>query len=181
MHGPRPYISFVVTARNDDHGGNLLGRMQVFVNGWIAQSRRHNLPSELIVVEWSPPADRLRLWEALSWPEDFGQCEVRFIEVPAEFHRRYAHAEALPLYQMIAKNAGIRRARGRFILATNIDILFSNELIRFFANGSLENGYLYRLDRYDVASDVPLDASVEERLKYCRDHMLRVAVAKVMI
>ena len=26
-----PYLSLVVTARNDDHGGNLLGRMQAFV------------------------------------------------------------------------------------------------------------------------------------------------------
>ena len=117
-----PYLSVVVTARNDDHGGNLLGRMQAFVNGWIAQARRFQVPSELIVVEWNPPPARPRLREALHWPEDLGPCEIRFIEVPPELHRRYAHAEALALYQMIAKNAGIRRARGRFVLATNIDI-----------------------------------------------------------
>jgi hypothetical protein len=37
-----PYLSVVVTARNDDHGGNLLGRMQVFVDAWINQAKRHN-------------------------------------------------------------------------------------------------------------------------------------------
>src|SRR6266508_1631698 len=98
-----PYLSLVVTARNDDHGGNLLGRMQAFVSGWIEQARRHQIPSELIVVEWNPPDGR------------------------------YDHAKALPLYQMIAKNVGIRRARGRFILATNIDILISSELAVFIA------------------------------------------------
>ncbi len=36
--GRGPYLSLVVTARNDDHGGNLLGRMQAFVGGWIAQA-----------------------------------------------------------------------------------------------------------------------------------------------
>ena len=39
---------------------------------------------------------------------------------------------------MIAKNVGIRRARGRFMLATNIDIIFSNELVDWLASGPLE-------------------------------------------
>ena len=42
-----PYLSLVVAARNDDHGGNLLGRMQIFVDGWLAQARRYQIPSEL--------------------------------------------------------------------------------------------------------------------------------------
>jgi hypothetical protein len=169
-----PYLSVVVTARNDDHGGNLMGRMQAFVSGWIGQARRYQIPSELIVVEWNPPPDRPRLREALDWPRDLGPCEVRFIEVPPEVHRRYAHAEALALYQMIAKNAGIRRARGRFVLATNIDILFSSELAAFFAEQRLEPGRMYRIDRHDAMSQVPIDASVEEQLAYCRTHLIRI-------
>ena len=110
--GDHPYLSLVVTARNDDHGGNLLGRMQIFVSGWIEQARRYGIPSELIIVEWNPPPDRPRLIDVLRWPEDLGPCEVRFIEVPPELHARYAHGDALPLYQMAAKNVGIRRARG---------------------------------------------------------------------
>src|SRR5262249_5366379 len=126
-----PYLSLVVTARNDDHGGNLLDRMQAFVNGWIGQARLHRIPSGLIVVEWNPPLERPRLAEALRGPADFGPCRVRFIEVPPELHARFHHAEALPLYQMLGKNVGIRRARGRFVLVTNIDILFSSELAAF--------------------------------------------------
>ena len=147
METGQPYLSIVVTARNDDHGGNLLGRVQIFVNGWIAQARRYNLPSELIIVEWNPPADRQRLQEVLRWPEEFDPCDVRFIEVPAELHRRYQHASALPLYQMIAKNVGIRRARGQFVLATNIDILFSDELMAFLSEQRLDAGRMYRIDR----------------------------------
>jgi hypothetical protein len=174
METGQPYLSVVVTARNDDHGGNLLGRMQIFVNGWIAQARRHNLPSELIIVEWNPPADRPRLAEMLHWPQDFGACNVRFIEVPAELHGRYQHAEALPLYQMIAKNVGIRRARGRFILATNIDILFSDELMAFLAAQQLEPDRMYRIDRHDAMSDVPVDANIDDQLAYCHTHLLRL-------
>jgi len=97
-----------------------------------------------------------------------GPCQVRFIEVPPELHRRYAHADALRFYQMIAKNAGIRRARGRFVLATNIDILFSSELAAFFAQQLLQPGHMYRIDRHDAMTNVPVDAPVEEQLAYCR-------------
>ncbi|HEV3333766.1 MAG TPA: hypothetical protein VG096_22430 [Bryobacteraceae bacterium] len=174
MESDQPYLSVVVTARNDDHGGNLLGRVQIFVNGWIAQARKYNLPSELILVEWNPPADRPGLQDVLRWPQDFGPCDIRFIEVPEELHRRYQHAEALPLYQMIAKNVGILRARGRFVLATNIDILFSDELMAFLAEQRLDAGRMYRIDRHDAMSDVPLEADIEEQLAYCCTHLLRV-------
>jgi hypothetical protein len=128
----------------------------------------------LIIVEWNPPADRPRLAEMLHWPEEFGPCEVRFVEVPPDLHARYQHAEALPLYQMIAKNVGIRRARGRFILATNIDILFSDELMAFLAEQRLEPDRMYRIDRHDAMSDVPVEAGIEDQLAYCRTHLLRL-------
>ncbi|HEV8415707.1 MAG TPA: FkbM family methyltransferase [Bryobacteraceae bacterium] len=169
-----PYLSLVVTARNDDHGGNLLGRMQIFVDGWLAQARRYNIPSELIIVEWNPPAGRPPLAEALHWPADTGPCEVRIITVPPQIHSRFEHGANLPLYQMIGKNVGIRRARGRFILATNIDILFSNELAAFLGSQQLRTDRMYRIDRHDAMSDVPAGAPIEEQLAYCRTHLIRV-------
>ena len=170
----QPYLSIVVTARNDDHGGNLIGRMQAFVNAWIGQAKRHQLSSELIVVDWNPPPDRPPLIDALQWPADTGPCQVRFIQVPPEIHRTYRHAEALPLYQMIAKNVAMRRSRGRFILATNIDIIFSDELVRFLAEERLLPGRMYRMDRLDVMADVPVDGTVDEQLEYCASHIIRV-------
>jgi hypothetical protein len=169
-----PYLSVVVAARNDDHGGNLLGRMQIFVSGWIEQARRYGIASELIIVEWNPPADRPRLIEALGWPDDLGPCQVRIIEVPPELHAKYPHGAALPLYQMIAKNAGIRRARGQFVLATNIDILFSDELAEYLATRRLERGRMYRIDRHDAMSEVPVDVPVQSQLAWCGAHLIRV-------
>jgi len=171
--GWTPYLSVVAAARNDDHGGNLLTRMQAFAHAWIALARRHDLDSELILVEWNPPEDRARLIEAMRWPADTGPCRVRIIDVPPEVHARYRHAAELPLYQMIAKNVGIRRARGEFILAANIDIVFSDELVRFLASRSLEPGRMYRIDRHDVMSDVPVSAPLDEQLAYCRTHIIR--------
>ena len=36
----------------------MLGRMQAFLDSWIAQAQRYNLSSETVIVEWNPPADR---------------------------------------------------------------------------------------------------------------------------
>lgn len=167
------YLSVVAAVRNDDHGGNLLHRLQTFVDGLIGQAGRHGLAIELVLVEWNPPSDRTPLAEVVRWPVAGQPARVRILTVPAELHRRYRFSEALPLYQMIAKNVGIRRAAGEFVLATNIDILFSDELMAFLASRRLDPGRMYRMDRTDVESDVPA-ASIDEQLAYCRSHRLRL-------
>jgi hypothetical protein len=168
-----PYLSVVATSRNDDHGGNLLRRMNLFVNAFIRQCRNHQLKAELILVEWNPPPDRPRLLDALHWPKEASPCVVRLIEVPNSIHARFRHSENLPLFQMIAKNVGIRRAESKFVLATNIDILFSDELIGFLKSG-LRNWRLYRTDRYDVPLP-PEDLPVEDLLQFCEQNVIRIA------
>jgi len=167
------HLSIVATSRNDNHGGYLTHRMQHFVNGLVAQCKRHGLRAELVLVEWNPPADRRPLAEELAWPEDCGPCDIRIITVPREVHARIPHGDKLPLFQMIAKNVGIRRARGQFVLATNIDILFSNEAIRFLRD-RLKDGCLYRTDRVDVPTELPAVRDFEEVLRFCRDNSFRV-------
>lgn len=170
----RPYISVVIAARNDDHGGNMLGRMQACLDTWIGQARDLGLDSEIVIVDWNHPAGRPRLANALRWPEKRGPVAVRFVEVPPETHRKFPHSAAIPLHQMIAKNVGIRRARGEFILATNLDILFSAELMRHLAGRALERGVMYRLDRHDIASDIACCAGVDDLLAFARNNIRRV-------
>jgi hypothetical protein len=169
-----PYLSVVATSRNDDHGGSLQRRMQAFVSGWIEQCRRHGLPSELVLVEWNPPEGGESLAEAIRWPTAPGPCLVRVVTVPPEVHRRFAHSGELPLFQMIAKNVGIRRGRAPFVLATNIDILFNDEIMSFLASRRLEKGKLYRIDRSDAPADVADLADLTAQLDYCRSRLIRV-------
>jgi hypothetical protein len=169
-----PYLSVVVAARNDNHGGNLLVRMQAMIDSWIVQAEQYELASEIVVVEWNPPQDRPRLKDSLRWPARPRVCQVRFVEVPPEVHARFRNEMAIPLHQMIAKNVGIRLARGEFVLATNLDIIFSAELMRFLAERRLEPRVMYRMDRHDVANDIPPNASISELLAFCERHMLRV-------
>jgi len=169
-----PYLTVVATARNDNHGGDLLHRMQVFVSGLAAQCERYSLPAELILVEWNPPADREHLADALEWPTADSYLQVRIVEVPPEVHASFDYAARLPLFQMIAKNVGIRRARGRFVLATNVDVLLSDDLMGVIAEHRLQDGRLYRADRYDVDADLDPDSPVEGQLADCATHVIRI-------
>jgi len=169
-----PYLSIVAVSRNDDHGADLLQRMQHFIDCLYEQVNQFKIPVELLLVEWNPPADRSSLHEALSWPAPSDFFSARIITVPPEVHKKFKHSEKLPLFQMIGKNVGIRRAKGRFILATNIDIIFSPELIRFIAKKQLESGIFYRVDRIDVDSGIPIGRPVDDKLEFCRTHVIRV-------
>jgi hypothetical protein len=74
---------------------------------------------------------------------------------------------------MIAKNVGICRARGKFVLSTNIDVLFSDELAAFLASGKLDPSVIYRIDRYDINNKILLRASLQKQLAR-RKNVIRV-------
>src|SRR5436305_6863806 len=122
--------------------------MQWFVDGLAEQAARHAVATELILVEWNPPADTPPLAEDMRWPAPGSEMTCRVVTVPNEVHAGIPHSATLPLFQMIAKNVGIRRAAGEFVLATNIDILFSDPLFALLGR-DLEHGTLYRVDRHD--------------------------------
>jgi hypothetical protein len=161
-----PSLSVVATSRNDGHGGHLVERMQWFVDGLDFHARTSGARVELIMVEWNPPAGAPPLADVLRWPLDGGHLTARVVTVPNSIHRQFKGAERLPLFQMIAKNVGIRRAAAEHVLATNIDILLSTSLFERIVHG-VERGALYRADRYDV--DFPMDRAmtVPEALDYC--------------
>lgn len=171
-----PYLSIVAASRNDGHGGDLLTRTHLFIDGLADQCRRFGLRAELIIVDWNPPPDRPPLNEALKPAERTDSAlPMRIITVPQTLHRRFAHSDKLQFFQMIAKNVGIRRAQGEFVLATNVDDLFSDELMSHLATETLSAGRFYRVDRFDVPTAPPTDVSHAERLAWCRDNAFRVA------
>lgn len=167
------YLSIVATTRNDNHGGDLLKRTCAFINSVYSQSSKFNFPVELIIVEWNPPKDKPLLKEDLPKPPSSCPAVLRIITVPEETHNTYRFADSIPLYQMIAKNVGIRRAKGEFVLCTNIDILFSDMNFELLAEKSLEKGNYYRANRCDIPKDVMEYDTLTEQLKYAEKNVLR--------
>lgn len=170
----QPHYSIVVTSRNDSHGGNILKRMRLFVSGLIHQANAFQLPIELIFVEWNPPTDRPPLHEALPKPGPDDLLRLRYIQVPAAIHARYKRATEIPLFQMTAKNVGIRRAVGEYILCTNVDLLFSDALFRWLAQKELNPKAFYRANRVDIPDGITEAMSFAEQMAYAQGHVIRV-------
>lgn len=156
----KPYISIVMASRNDNHGGDLNERTQACIDSLSNQIKKFNLSAEVVMVDWNPPADKPLLHEIINHKD----IAFKSIVVPQEIHNRYGQAHLFPLYQMIAKNAGILRSNGEFILATNVDIFFSDDIIRELAKQELERGTIYRAFRYDVKRGTRSLENVKENL-----------------
>jgi hypothetical protein len=147
-------------------------RTQRHIDCLYEQANVYESPVEYILVEWNPPTDKPPITDAVEFHNETPYWKPRIITVPAELHNKYRYSGKLPIYQMIAKNVGIRRARGDFILATNIDILMSDEMFLFATGPLLNKGTSYRVDRIDAGPNVP-DGKRAAMLEYCRDNILR--------
>ena len=168
-----PTFSFVATSRNDDHGGDVLRRTQSFIKRLAEQCERHQVPCELVLVDWNPPQSRAPLAEVLAWPAGSEWFSARIVTVPPALHREFAYSKRLAMFQMIAKNVGIRRARGDYMIATNIDIIFSDELFQWLKSGVIRPGVLYRSDRWDIPNEIQLEPDLDTLLARARNEHIR--------
>src|SRR5437764_4255907 len=103
---PQPRYSFVATSRNDDHGGDILRRTQSWVTRLAQQCERHQVPGELLLVDWNPPQSRAPLADVLAWPAGSEWFTARVLVVPPRLHRELRYSSRLSMFQMIAKNVG---------------------------------------------------------------------------
>ncbi len=170
----KPYLSIVLSFRNDRYQGNSLRRFHIALDCLIYQAKRYNLDLELIIVEWNPPSDRPFLKDALSWPTDLGPVTVRIITVPNEVHKRYKYFKKMNIICAPAVNVGIRRANGKFVLSTASGILFSNELIEFLSSEELNEDSFYRINRCDVDRKILKCSSIEQQIDFCKKNIIRV-------
>ncbi len=141
-----PYLSVVLAARNGSD--EVLRRLNLTVESWLAHSQRTGLALEIIVVEWNPDAARSGLEKCL--PAGQGACRVGVVTVSPEVHQAFPGSECCDLFEHLALNVGIVRAKGRFVLATRSGVLPSVELADFLAQQRLLAGTLYRCDGWQV-------------------------------
>ena len=165
---PKYKLSFIATSRNDNHGGNMKAKNNFFVNSWVNQVNKLNLSAELILVEWNPPEDELRLKEEIKLKFDLHPgAQIKIITVPREIHKQYIYSDKINLYQMIAKNVGIKRSDSEFIICTNTDILFSKKLLNEINELSQKNkNIIYRADRHDIDLDNFNNYEIDEKKFY---------------
>jgi len=145
-----PTLSIVVTGRNDGYGGDFNGRLLRTLAFNHDRLTERGVPHEIVLVEWAPPADRPQLGALVreSLP-NLGSALTAYLVDP-----RYQEAcslnPKLSYLEFLAKNVGIRRAKGRAVLVTNTDIYLGRGVVDAMASGVIDPRTVYRATRVDV-------------------------------
>jgi len=167
--GPAPYLTIIATGRNDDFGGDFNGRFFRALHFNHQQLVAAGITHEFVFVEWRP-IDRRPLLASLLADEfaDVSSLSLRSFVVDPAYHDALSLNPRLQFQEFIAKNVGIRRARGEFVLTTNTDIYFSRGVIARLKEAALKSGVLYRAPRHDLksaldVSDIGWDVLEDER------------------
>lgn len=164
-------LSIVTVSRNDNHGGNLLYRLQMYIDSLAEYRQLFDWNIEMIVVEWNPPENEIGLELALDIPAGL---LVRIITVPKTIHRKFENWKTVPMFLGVAYNTGVRRAAGDWILTTTQDLIFSEKLARFLANDNFCEQTFYRATRHDVSEAWIHGNDTKEQVDYCAKHVWRV-------
>lgn len=167
-----PYLSIIVTSRNDTHRPDLKSRLHITIHRWSNLCKKYQLSTEYLMIEWNPPKDSPSLKEILREMPVHEYFKIRIITVSANIHQRIDSQNSLPLHQMIAKNVGIRRAKGKYLLCTNMDIFPDSLLVEEIAKKYLQPGFFYRANRCDIPENIYLMTDHELEI-FSRNHIIR--------
>jgi hypothetical protein len=146
-----PFISIVLTGRNDGYGGDFVSRFVRTLRFNHRQLVSRRIAHEIVFVEWAPPRDAPRLFDLVfdAIPElDRRVCA--WYEVDRRYQDALSLNPRLAYLEFVAKNVGVRRAGGRFILTTNCDVFLGRAVLDTFEREALQPGVVYRAPRHDI-------------------------------
>ena len=150
-----PYLTIVIAVRNDNYGGDFTQRLQKSLNWNTRLLERYGIDTEIVLVNWNPLPNEPSLLNQLEWPKDRKYVRYRMIDVPVELHNKYIDPsirDTVPMFEFIAKNTGVRRAKGEYVLSTNADILIHPKIFKAIGRGKLNPEHYYRANRLDFST-----------------------------
>ena len=128
-------LSIVVVGRNDNYGGDFSLRLKTTFDWNLSLFPN----AELIYVEWNPIKENESdcHWITEAYPN--AKCFI----VPNEIHKTLITTKNFPLLEYFAKNVGIRKASGDWIILVNADVLIGPDFIQDKVNSDTVYGTHY--------------------------------------
>jgi hypothetical protein len=145
-----PYLSIIGWVRNDGYMEGYIERIQRSLRLLINQLDRYQVPAEIVIVEWNPPADRPLVADIVGGCRGEGHVTVRFVTVDARYHQSLIGSQFKGMHVVNAANVGLRRARGKFLVPKGMDTFLTDSVIAQISRAQLKDDEFYRCDRYDV-------------------------------
>jgi hypothetical protein len=146
-----PLLTLVLTGRNDSYGGDFSDRFFRTLRFNHHELSTRGIPYELAFVEWAPPPATPLLFEQLftAVPE-LDPRQVSWYVVDPHYQEALSLNPRLEYLEFLAKNVGIRRSRGEWVLVTNCDVFLGRRVLEVLERRALERSVLYRAPRHDL-------------------------------
>ncbi|OHT03340.1 hypothetical protein TRFO_29259 [Tritrichomonas foetus] len=153
------YFSFVIVGRHDNFSKGFERRAQNFLDRISGALEKVPLADiEIIFVDYATDLKKGNslLNQVFNISENL-KGKVQYIIVPQSAHYKILKkmndqnnsSVKISFLEYLAKNIGIRRAKGKFVLTTNPDDLLSDELFELIAARQFNTALLYRATRWD--------------------------------
>jgi hypothetical protein len=141
----------VLTGRNDGYGGDFAARFFRTLQFNHEQLTARGITHEVVFVEWAPPQDTPFLFEEIaSGMPGFDRRLCSWYVVDPEYQSALSLNPRLQYLEFLAKNVGVRRARGRFVLTSNCDVYLGRRVLEALEQHVLQPRILYRAPRHDL-------------------------------
>lgn len=171
-------LSVVLTGRNDNYGGYFNARLQntlQWLHYWLSH---YKIPSQIILVNYNPIPSAAPIEKMIDIPAANQWVNTRIIEVPEAEHQKILASDVrrpVPVIEFVAKNIGIRRAEGKYVVATNADVIFDAKIFGYIQKHELEENVFYRAARVDFRGmeQVKFDLNPEQFIASIRQQVFR--------
>ncbi len=170
----KPFLSIVLAGRADTYRGNPMKQACVGLRMIAINANAMRVPTEVVFVDYNSPTGRSVAENLLPCIQDIPALKLfftlRVVVVPLWVLQVSsaitADEELLPFNEYVAKNVGIRRASGTFIIVSNPEVIFPSALWLQFAMNPrtfFRANLLVSSDRRDSWANIePLNADVDE-------------------
>ena len=142
----KPYVTISFANRNDNYGGFLAERIQLFIDYYAFFVKQYPDLFEFVIIDYNPPADKPKLRDAFNWS---ALGRVIHCEVSQEIHQVIPGASSRKIQDYIGRNIGLRYGTAPFAMVLNQDIFISSSIMNEIAQKRLLPNYFYRADRCD--------------------------------
>ena len=141
-------LTAVIISRNDNYGGHLNERATYAINSAI------NTYDEVFYIDWNSTDGHSLLWDIQDNLQLRGNLKHFVIPPSAASQLTGYNPDAQKCCEVLARNIGIRRATGDYIVSTNIDIIHpKREDIEKVINES-DGNTMVTLSRREVTWDI---------------------------
>jgi hypothetical protein len=170
--GEPPFLTIVLTGRNDNFGGNFNDRLFRALEFNHDHLSARGISHEFVFCEWRPVRGKPWLAEVLAdrYPRLVPNVLTCYV-ADGDYHDAFSLNPKLQFQEFIAKNIGIRRCRGAFVLTTNTDIYLSRSVLRILQDRDLAPRVLYRSERVDLKDGIESEHMEWAILEDVRNHV----------